>query len=155
MIGEHYVNLTVVGQNKAFIQFQMRLYTPLINLMNAYCDQTGLSIETLQFRYKGRLINEDDTPIKLNMQNQNRIKVYIVPIDGKEYVYLKVLNQFNVVLVFKVRWTAPLRKLMTLYCSHTGKSLKETQFRHNGSFINEDDTPLELNMKDQDIIYFY
>lgn len=149
------INLKVIGQKNASVQFNMKLYSRLRKLMNAYCERYGLSKETLRFYYNGRVINDDDSPIELNMQDQDRIKVYIAPKGASKYaILLKVHDQDNAFIPnhFKVLWNTPLRKLMNRYCDFTGKDKEATRFRYNGLFINGDDTPLSLNMKDQDII---
>lgn len=75
--GNEFINLKVLGQNNAAVQFKIKWTTPFRKLMNAYCDRAGLPLQVVVFRYIGRIINEEDTPAKLNMQNYDTIEVYM------------------------------------------------------------------------------
>ncbi|CAG2059636.1 unnamed protein product [Timema podura] len=58
---EH-INLKVLGQDNAVVQFKIKKHTPLRKLMNAYCDRVP--------------INESDTPVSLEMEEGDTIEVY-------------------------------------------------------------------------------
>ncbi|XP_063240549.1 small ubiquitin-related modifier 2 [Bacillus rossius redtenbacheri] len=72
---EH-INLKVLGQDNAIVQFKIKRHTPLRKLMNAYCDRVGLAMQTMRFRFDGQPINESDTPISLEMEEGDTIEVY-------------------------------------------------------------------------------
>ncbi|CAG4929360.1 unnamed protein product [Colias eurytheme] len=67
---EH-INLKVLGQDNAIVQFKIKKHTPLRKLMNAYCDRAGLSMQVVRFRFDGQPINENDTPTSLEMEEAN------------------------------------------------------------------------------------
>lgn len=72
---EH-INLKVLGQDNAVVQFKIKKHTPLRKLMNAYCDRVGLAIAAVRFRFDGQPINELDTPTTLEMEEGDTIEVY-------------------------------------------------------------------------------
>lgn len=72
---EH-INLKVLGQDNAIVQFKIKKHTPLKKLMNAYCDRVGLAMATVRFRFDGQAINETDTPLSLDMDEGDTIEVY-------------------------------------------------------------------------------
>lgn len=72
---EH-INLKVLGQDNAIIQFKIKKHTPLKKLMNAYCERASLSMATVRFRFDGQAINELDTPDTLEMEEGDTIEVY-------------------------------------------------------------------------------
>jgi len=72
---EH-INLKVLGQDNAVVQFKIKKHTPLRKLMNAYCDRAGLSMQVVRFRFDGQAINENDTPTSLEMEEGDTIEVY-------------------------------------------------------------------------------
>ncbi|KAF3419921.1 hypothetical protein QLX08_000313 [Tetragonisca angustula] len=72
---EH-INLKVLGQDSAVVQFKIKKHTPLRKLMNAYCDRVGLAIAAVRFRFDGEPINELDTPTTLEMEEGDTIEVY-------------------------------------------------------------------------------
>lgn len=94
---EH-INLKVLGQDNAVVQFKIKKHTPLRKLMNAYCDRAvsnnirniilinineptlfiyqGLSMQVVRFRFDGQPINENDTPTSLEMEEGDTIEVY-------------------------------------------------------------------------------
>nr|CAD7202370.1 unnamed protein product [Timema douglasi]CAD7406382.1 unnamed protein product [Timema cristinae]CAD7439013.1 unnamed protein product [Timema bartmani]CAD7459770.1 unnamed protein product [Timema tahoe] len=72
---EH-INLKVLGQDNAVVQFKIKKHTPLRKLMNAYCDRVGLAMQTMRFRFDGQPINESDTPVSLEMEEGDTIEVY-------------------------------------------------------------------------------
>ncbi|CAI6347108.1 unnamed protein product [Macrosiphum euphorbiae] len=72
---EH-INLKVLGQDNAVVQFKIKKHTPLKKLMNAYCERTGLAMATVRFRFDGQAISEADTPSSLEMEEGDTIEVY-------------------------------------------------------------------------------
>ncbi|KAI4470854.1 small ubiquitin-related modifier [Holotrichia oblita] len=72
---EH-INLKVLGQDNAVVQFKIKKHTPLRKLMSAYCDRAGLSLQVVRFRFDGNPINETDTPSSLEMEEGDTIEVF-------------------------------------------------------------------------------
>ncbi|CAH0546974.1 unnamed protein product [Brassicogethes aeneus] len=70
------INLKVLGQDNAVVQFKIKRHTPLRKLMTAYCDRAGISMQVVRFRFDGNPINETDTPTTLDMEEGDTIEVY-------------------------------------------------------------------------------
>ncbi|XP_047403675.1 small ubiquitin-related modifier 2-like isoform X1 [Sciurus carolinensis] len=71
-----HINLKVAGQDGSVVQFKIERYTPLSKLMKAYCEQQGLWMRQIRFRFDGQLINETDTPAELEMEDEDTIDVF-------------------------------------------------------------------------------
>ncbi|KAK3599514.1 hypothetical protein CHS0354_006643 [Potamilus streckersoni] len=72
---EH-INLKVSGQDGSVVLFKIKRHTPLRKLMQAYIDRTGAKKEQLRFRFDGSVINEDDTPAGLDMEDGDAIDAF-------------------------------------------------------------------------------
>ncbi|ENN79776.1 small ubiquitin-related modifier 3-like [Dendroctonus ponderosae] len=70
------INLKVLGQDNAVVQFKIKRHTPLRKLMTAYCERAGISTQVVRFRFDGNPINETDTPTTLDMEEGDTIEVY-------------------------------------------------------------------------------
>jgi len=57
--------------------------------------------------------------------------------------------------LFTVKKTAALSHLMTVYCEHLNLQKNLVCFEFNGVRINDDDTPLKLDMMNNDIIEMF
>ena len=65
---------------------------------------------------------------------------------------LRVKAQGGDEIVFKVRPSTRLGKLMRAYCDQVGCKPGKTRFLYDGNRINEDDTPSSLGLENHDII---
>jgi small ubiquitin-related modifier len=74
--GSDHINLRVTGQDGSVVQFKIKKHTPLRKLMQAYCDRQGQSMSNIRFRFDGQAINEQDTPAKLEMEDEDTIDVF-------------------------------------------------------------------------------
>ena len=79
---EH-VNLKVCGQDGSVVQFKIKKATQLKKLMNAYCDRQGLDINQIRFRFDGTPINDTDSPLSLDMEDDDTIDVFTQQTGGK------------------------------------------------------------------------
>lgn len=120
---EH-INLKVLGQDNAVVQFKIKRHTPLRKLMNAYCDRAvsfshwlmlgnnfsskqffvyfhqGLSMQVVRFRFDGSPINENDTPTSLEMEEGDTIEVYQQQTGGGFAIVRSQLSVFPTVKKF-------------------------------------------------------
>jgi small ubiquitin-related modifier len=79
--GEH-INLRVVGQDQNEVYFKIKRQTPLKKLMDAYCERQGKDPRHIRFMFDGERINENDTPEKLEMEDNDTIDVFIQQVGG-------------------------------------------------------------------------
>jgi len=73
---QDHINLRVTGQDGSVVQFKIKRHTPLRKLMQAYCDKQGQNMANIRFRFDGQAINEQDTPNKLEMEDEDTIDVF-------------------------------------------------------------------------------
>ncbi|XP_027430336.1 small ubiquitin-related modifier 2-like isoform X1 [Zalophus californianus] len=72
----YHINLKVAGQDGSVVQFKIKRHIPLSKLMKAYCERQGLSKRQIRFRFDGQPINETDTPVQLEMEDEDTIDVF-------------------------------------------------------------------------------
>ena len=65
---------------------------------------------------------------------------------------LRVKSQRGDEVLFKVRPSTKLGKLMTAYCDQVGCDKRRTRFMFDGNRVVAEDTTLKLGMEDGDII---
>ena len=70
-----HINLKVKGQDKSSVQFKVLKNAPLQKLMNVYCDRLGLNRRELRFLYDGQRIQDYDTPLSFEMEENDEIDV--------------------------------------------------------------------------------
>lgn len=70
------INLKVVGHQYSSVQFKIKKHTPLLKLLNAYCERACVAINTVSFRFNGRTIRGTDTPLSLGMEDGDTIEVF-------------------------------------------------------------------------------
>ncbi|XP_077978481.1 small ubiquitin-related modifier 1-B-like [Glandiceps talaboti] len=72
-----------------------------------------------------------------------------------EYIRLKVMGQDSSEIHFKVKMTTQMRKLKQSYCERLGVPMNSLRFLFDGQRINDDQTPKQLEMEDDDVIEVY
>ena len=82
------------------------------------------------------------------MSNENAV---LVAATG-DYIKLKVINQENAEVNFKVKLTTPMSKLKKSYGDRQGVSIDSFRFLFDGKRLADDDTPQSLEMEDGDVI---
>merc|ERR1719317_103628 len=68
------------------------------------------------------------------------------------HLNLKVKSQDGNEVYFKVKKTTQLGKLMNAYCSRVGKDMSTVRFLFDGERIQNEATPEQLDMEDEDEI---
>lgn len=71
---------------------------------------------------------------------------------GAGSIQLKVKDAQSREIVFKLKLTTPLRKLMDAYCTRQGLAPESVRFLYEGERIERDQTPGDLSMQDGDEI---
>eukprot|EP01120_Amphizonella_sp_Union-15-10_P015706 TRINITY_DN8124_c0_g2_i1.p1 TRINITY_DN8124_c0_g2~~TRINITY_DN8124_c0_g2_i1.p1 ORF type:complete len:103 (-),score=28.06 TRINITY_DN8124_c0_g2_i1:108-386(-) len=70
----------------------------------------------------------------------------------QEHINLKVVAQDGTEVLFKIKNSTPLRKLMEAYCQRQAIEPNSIRFLFDGNRLREDQTPEELGMEDHDVI---
>lgn len=72
-------------------------------------------------------------------------------VKNETHINLKVSDGSNEIF-FKIKRATPLRRLMDAFAKRQGKSLESLRFIADGTRINPDSTPDELDLEDGDVI---
>ncbi|CAF1097091.1 unnamed protein product [Rotaria sordida] len=72
-----------------------------------------------------------------------------------EYIKLRVVEQDNSEVHFKVKMTTNMGKLKKSYAERQGVGITTLRFLFDGKRINDDETPKQLEMEDNDTIEVY
>jgi small ubiquitin-related modifier len=69
-----------------------------------------------------------------------------------DHINLRVIAQDNSEVHFKIRKTTQMRKLKQAYCDRQGLQLSSVRFLFDGTRLEDDVTPKQLEMEDDDVI---
>ena len=69
-----------------------------------------------------------------------------------QQVALKVVNADGAEVYFKIKKQTALKKLMEAYCKKQGIQRASVRFLYDGNPVEEDKTPEDLGMEDDDVI---
>ncbi|KAF4635690.1 hypothetical protein G7Y89_g2419 [Cudoniella acicularis] len=72
--------------------------------------------------------------------------------DKPETLSIKVKDQNNQEMTFKIKYTTKLEKVMAAYCKAQEIDIGTRRFLFEGHRIQKDDTPQSLEMEDDDMI---
>ncbi|PHR70881.1 MAG: hypothetical protein COA67_07760 [Lutibacter sp.] len=87
-----------------------------------------------------------DTSYSSLMADQGEVKAEV------PQVSLKVVNADGAEMYFKIKRGTQLKKLMDAYCKKQGISRSSVRFLFDGSPIDENKTPDDIGMEDDDVI---
>ncbi|KRX69528.1 Small ubiquitin-related modifier [Trichinella sp. T6] len=71
-----FIQLRVVSQDGKEVTFRVNMDMPLIKLMKAYSERTGIGLGSLRFVFDGSRLDDRKTPKELNMEDNDMIDVY-------------------------------------------------------------------------------
>lgn len=74
---------------------------------------------------------------------------------GSEYIKLKVVGQDSHEIHFRVKMTTQMGKLKRSYSDRLGVPVTSLRFLFDGRRINDDETPKQLEMENDDVIEVY
>merc|ERR1711884_973884 len=72
-----------------------------------------------------------------------------------EYIKLKVVGQDSNEIHFRVKMTTQMGKLKKSYSERVGVPVSSLRFLFDGRRINDDETPKQLEMEQDDVIEVY
>ena len=114
-------------------------------LFKAYSRGKGIDKSSLHFLIDGERIQETDTPLSLELEEDDQI-------DAVRIIELNVRDDSGEVTIFKVRSSVQMSKVFEVYASRKGVDESSLQFSLNGVNIQGSDTPLSLQLTDNDQI---
>ena len=178
-----YIKLRVVDRrSKSEIRFRLKMTTQMEELKKSYSERVRVPVSSLRFLFDGRQINDNETPKQLEMEQDNVIEVFqklqeknlmtsmpkTEPIlsrcikDNKkttagetEYIKLKVVGQNSNEIHFRVSMTTQMGELKKSYSERVGVPVSSLCFLFDGRQINDNDTPKQLEIEQDDVIEVY
>jgi len=79
---QQHINLKVVSQDGSEVYFKIKKSTQLRKLMDAYCDRQAINPNSIRFLYDGQRINESQTPLELEMDDNDVIDAVLQKTGG-------------------------------------------------------------------------
>ena len=92
-------------------------------------------------------MSTNSTPIKTHTIKKNESSQ-----KKSNYIKIKVVNQNANQVMFRVKKSIQMKKLMRSFAQRTNVNLKELRFFYDGVRIKERDTPESLRMANNDMI---
>lgn len=71
-----YIKIKVVGQDTNELHFRVKKTTAFSKLKKSYSDRIGVPLTSLRFLFDGRRIDDGDTPLSLEMEEEDVIEVF-------------------------------------------------------------------------------
>jgi len=72
--------------------------------------------------------------------------------DGDGTLSIKVRDQHGGEVVFKVKRTTKMRRVLQAFCDRKGWNAREVRFTYDGQRVEEDMSPEDLGMESHDMI---
>ena len=173
---EH-INLKVVDPHSNEIHIRVKMNTQLGKLKKCYSERVRVPVSSLLFLFKSRPFSDDETPKQLKMEQDNVIEVapmyhvlqennlkledqddFNTYLDNAEaageteHLKLKVVDQDSNEIHFRVKMTTEMGKLKKSYSERVGVPVSSLYFLFDRRQINDDDTPEQLEMEQDDVI---
>jgi hypothetical protein len=163
-----HIGIKIKDQNEAEVFFKIKRTTKFGKIIRAYCDRQEVDPKTLRFLLDGHRIQDGDTPESLDMEDGDMVDAMLEQIGGDATpehqadaveakpaagkLDIKVKDQYNNEVFFKIKATTQLGKVMEAYCQRQGIERKSRRFLFEGTRIQQDHTPASLEMEDGDCI---
>ncbi|KAF9467481.1 small ubiquitin-related modifier [Collybia nuda] len=71
------INIKVVSSTGEEVFFKIKRSTKLSKLQGAYANKVGKDVGSIRFLYDGTRINDEDTPLTLEMEDNDTIDVMV------------------------------------------------------------------------------
>ena len=77
-----HINLKVLGADQGVVHFKIKKNTSLKKLMTAYCERANLQRGNVRFLLEGRNVQDNDTPLSLEMEEGDTLEVFQEQVGG-------------------------------------------------------------------------
>ena len=135
------------------VHFLVRPTTAFELIFNAYCTKTNVARDSVRFLYDSERITDSSTPEDFYMEAGAEIEARPVPAPANGgMISLKIKDQDGGEIHFRVRHTTVFSSIFTAYCAKKNMSQDGIRFLFDGSRIRGTDTPLSLELEDDDSI---
>ncbi|PVH68942.1 molecular determinants of paralogue-specific sumo-Sim recognition, partial [Cadophora sp. DSE1049] len=72
-----------------------------------------------------------------------------------EYINIKVMDQSNQEIIFKIKPRTQFKKVKNAYCERQGLDILAVRFLFDGIRLQDDQTPAAVDMEDEDCIQVF
>ena len=138
------------------IHFKVKLATQLGKVKNAWSQRMGIQLSRLRFMFKSQYINDEDTPLTLQMKDGDIIEVFMSnTVDTCTCctcVNIKVKDWNNEMFDVKLQQNAKIDNLKWNFSQRVGIPVSCLKFIFKAVHLNGNETPQSLEMKHGDII---
>ena len=128
--------------------YKMNRSSPMSKVFKAYARRKGVEESSLRFLLDGENIQATDTPLSLNLEEDDQIDVMRM---GNIMFRVKD-EKIGEETMFKVRSSVQMSEVFKVYASRKGVDVSSFRFLFEGKTIQEFDTPDMLDLKDNDLI---
>jgi len=144
--------------------FKIKATTKFSKVFNAYAQRKGIESTSIRFRFDGNAIAGEQTPGDLDMEDDDVIDCMLEQVGGMsddvkpeegtkaEAITVKVKDQQGEETHFKIKSTTKFSKVFNAYAQRKGVDPNSLRFMFDGSHIQAEQTPGELDMEDEDVI---
>jgi hypothetical protein len=161
------INLKIKDQQEVETIFKIKATTKLSKVFESYTRRHSIDPRSIRFMFNGTRVQNHDTPESLEMEDGEEIQAMVeqqggvgTPAanepkgdqDGSTYLTVKVVDQSQNQMFFKIKDNKPLKKMMDAYCKAQGITRDSVRFVVEGERLVDGDTPLSREMEDQDTI---
>ena len=73
---EPIITIKVIGEDSNGLNFRVKMSTNMGMLKKSYAERFGFPVSSLKFLFRGHLINDDESPKALKMEQDDIIEVY-------------------------------------------------------------------------------
>lgn len=131
-----------VATSKAEVYFKVKMTTLLTRLMKAFCENQGITMDSVRFSFDGEiLIPADEKSVaQYDMEDGDKIDVYGIE---PKLINLKVATS-TTAIYYKCKMTTPLIKILKAFCERLGIAMDSARFILEGESI----VPSGLTLKD-------
>ena len=128
--------------------------------MTLYANHVGVPISSLRFQFDGRRINEDDTPEALELEENDMIEVDQEQNGGGDdsgflddpEITVEVVGPHADEIRFTLFMSTPMGNLRRAYAHEAAVPISSLKLYFFGTFVDDDETPDELGMINNDMI---
>ncbi|EGF98432.1 uncharacterized protein MELLADRAFT_113564 [Melampsora larici-populina 98AG31] len=120
-----------------------------------YLVSTGSSCAAKRMTLCDLIANKIDMLSVYSSKNRQTVSLSIMSNDepsNPNVLNIRVVDSDHKEICFKIKPTTKLGKVINAYAEQTGMAIASVRFTYEGTRINVDDTPEDLDMTDDDTI---